>query len=72
MRVEILNRPGHPIEVCYGGQIVGAIQNGPNFGWYFHPYVSSWDYFNPARVQELLAMVDDKIKILNITQRLMK
>lgn len=72
MKLEILHRANHPIEVCYGDQIVGTIQNQPDQGWYFHPYISNWDYFNPAQVQELLTMVEDKIKILKLTTRLMK
>lgn len=70
MHLEILERPNRPIEACYGDQIVGTIRNDPGFGWRFHFYCHSWDGFNPRYAQRLKSMISDKIKVLEVTQRL--
>lgn len=70
MKLEIVERPAHTFWVCYGDQVVGEISRHSLHGWQYHIRVLSWDHFNPVYVQRLKAMVDDKIKLLTITDKL--
>ena len=71
MKLGIVEKP-YGFETLYGDQIVGVIRRETLAGWIYRPWVQSWDHFNPKEVQRLKSMVDDKIKLLNLTDRLTK
>ena len=71
MRLEIVERP-YGFDTFYADQVVGSIRRDRDQVWQYRVWVRSWDYFDQKAVRRLKAMVDDKIKILNLTERIIK